>query len=144
MPRAIRFASSGEVSVTCLVPGGGPVDSLFAHGATSPPESQSELAVFEKTLDRFARYGCVTSFDRRETDLSARVRGVPTSVPARNVAASPSASAHGSACSPRREPCPRRSTVKLGAGSRVAFDERGNLELKSVLGRWGLDAVAAV
>ena len=132
------------MSVTCLVPDGGPVGSLFAHGATSPPESQSELAAFGKTLDRFARYGCVISFDRRERDLSDRVRDVPTSVPARNVAASPSASARGSPCSPGREPCPRRSTVKLGAGSRAAFDERGDLELKSVLGRWGLDAVAAV
>jgi hypothetical protein len=34
--------------------------------------------------------------------------------------------------------------VKLGAGSSLAFDERADLELKSVLGRWGLDAVAAV
>jgi hypothetical protein len=127
------------VPVTRLVPGGGPVDSLFARGA-SPPESQPGLAAFEKTLDRLARYGCVISFDRRETDLSDRVRDVPT----RNVVASPSASAHGSPCSPRREPCPRRSNVKLGAGSRVAFDERGDLELKSVLGRWGLDGVAAV
>jgi hypothetical protein len=144
MPRAIRFASSGEVSAACLVPGAGPVDSLSAHGATSPPESPSELAAFRKSLDRFARYGSAISFDRRERDLSDRVRDVPTSEPARNGAASPSASAHGSPCSPRREPCRRRSTVKLGAGSRVAFDERGDLELKSVLGRWGLDAVAAV
>jgi hypothetical protein len=143
MPRAIRFASRGDVSVAYVVPGGGPVDSLLAHGA-SPLQNEFELPEFRTMLDCFGRYGCVISFDRRETDLSDRVRDVPTSVPASNVAASPSASAHGSPCSPGRQRCWHRSTMKLGPGSRVAFDERRDLEPESVPGRWGLHGVAAV
>jgi hypothetical protein len=143
MPRAIRFASSGDQFVASVVPDGGPVDSLPARGA-SPLETQFELPEFRTTLDRLARDGCVISFDRRETDLSHRVRDMPTSVPARNVAASAFAWAHGSPCSPGRERCRHRSAVKLGAGSRVEFDECRDLEPKSLPGRWRLHGVAAV
>src|ERR1700676_3252528 len=127
MPRAIRFASSGEVSATRLVPGAGPVDSLSAHGATSPPESPSELAAFRKSLDRFARYGCVISFDRRERDLSDRVRDVPTSEPARNEAASPSASARVAVFSaPGAVPAPvdREARGRLQGAVRRAWRPR--------------------
>jgi class 3 adenylate cyclase len=74
----VRFARSGDVHVAYRVVGEGPVDLVYAQGATTHLEVMWEQPVFRRYCERLAEFSRLILFDKRGMGMSDRVPGATT------------------------------------------------------------------
>jgi class 3 adenylate cyclase len=74
----VRFARSGGVDVAYRVVGEGPVDLVYAQGATTHLELYWELPQFRRYCERLAEFTRLILFDKRGMGMSDRVPGATT------------------------------------------------------------------
>ena len=75
---AVRFARSGEVDVAYRVVGDGPIDLVYAQGASTHLEIDWELPPFRRYCERLAEFSRLILFDKRGMGMSERVPGATT------------------------------------------------------------------
>jgi class 3 adenylate cyclase len=74
----VRFARSGDVDIAYRVVGDGPVDLVYAQGASTHLEVCWELPQFRRYCERLAEFTRLILFDKRGMGMSDRVPGVTT------------------------------------------------------------------
>jgi pimeloyl-ACP methyl ester carboxylesterase len=78
VPPDTHYARSGDVLIAYQVSGHGPVDFVWAPGATSHLDLQWEWPAFARVLDRLGSFCRLIRFDKRGTGLSDRPAGAAT------------------------------------------------------------------
>jgi class 3 adenylate cyclase len=74
----VRFAPSGDVHIAYRVVGDGPIDLVYAQGASTHLEIQWELPAFRHYCERLAEFTRLILFDKRGMGMSDRVPGATT------------------------------------------------------------------
>jgi class 3 adenylate cyclase len=74
----VRFARSGDVDVAYRVVGEGPLDLVYAQGATTHLEVMWEQPVYRRYCERLAEFSRLILFDKRGMGMSDRVPGATT------------------------------------------------------------------
>jgi class 3 adenylate cyclase len=74
----VRFARSREVDVAYRVVGEGPIDLVYAQGASTHLEIEWELPAFRRYCERLAEFSRLILFDKRGMGMSERVPGATT------------------------------------------------------------------
>ena len=74
----VRFARSGAVDVAYRVVGDGPIDLVYAQGASTHLEVYWELPAFRHYCERLAEFTRLILFDKRGMGMSDRVPGATT------------------------------------------------------------------
>jgi class 3 adenylate cyclase len=74
----VRFACSGEVDVAYRVVGEGPIDLVYAQGASTHLEIEWEFPPFRHYCERLAEFSRLILFDKRGMGMSERVPGATT------------------------------------------------------------------
>ena len=77
-PLDVRYARSGDVSIAYRVIGEGERDFLFVHGFAGNLEAEADRAEMVAWIERITQFARLTTFDRRGTGLSDRVRETPS------------------------------------------------------------------
>jgi class 3 adenylate cyclase/alpha-beta hydrolase superfamily lysophospholipase len=78
MAPAVRYATSGDLSIAYQVVGDGPVDVVWLPGFVSHVEILWELPLWRRLLERLSSFARVVIFDKREQGLSDRTGAPPT------------------------------------------------------------------
>jgi hypothetical protein len=121
----IRYATADDVSIAYHVLGHGPPDLVIGPGALSHLEVEWEYAGYRHFYERLAGFSRVIR--ERHGD---KLAGIAVHIGARIVGAA------------RPGEVLVSSTVRdLVAGSDLTFEDRGELELRGLPGRWQVHAV---
>ena len=78
MPAQTQYARSGELHIAYQVTGEGPVDLIWAPGATSHLELAWENPYYVRFVERLSAFSRLIRFDKRGTGVSDPVSGAPT------------------------------------------------------------------
>ncbi|MEO8633570.1 MAG: adenylate/guanylate cyclase domain-containing protein [Chloroflexota bacterium] len=78
MPPPIEYAKSGELFIAYQITGDGPVDLIWAPGASSHLELQWENPYFVRMIDRLSTFCRLIRFDKRGTGMSDRPSSAAT------------------------------------------------------------------
>jgi class 3 adenylate cyclase/pimeloyl-ACP methyl ester carboxylesterase len=78
VPPPVQYAKSGELFIAYQVTGDGPVDLIWAPGATSHLELAWENPYIGRFIERLSRFCRLIRFDKRGTGLSDRPTTVAT------------------------------------------------------------------
>ena len=74
----VQFARSSGVDVAYRVVGDGPVDLVYAQGASTHLEVDWELSAFRRYCERLSEFSRLILFDKRGMGMSERVPGAAT------------------------------------------------------------------